>query len=1026
MLTNPATGGQHWFHGTPRTFGQFRNTEAPEQSDLTKQENPAWNSGIGHHFTSLHHVANAFITGGNAEPNKGGWHLHARLGIQNPKHFDSELDMLHHAAGVVSPPVENHTRSYKATGVPISHTDSGPESTETHLKLLPGSAKHYRDHLISQGHDGITYGNEFEGPKGHICAIAFHHDQIKIADRHAGHDDLPNAHIAHKKKHPKHKGHPSHRVGHGGCSGFWHGGWCGWGGVGYIGHDSYCGTHGTADDMGGGDMGGDGGSVGGGGDGGGASGSKQATVLTDWKPTERLFAPTKDDPDPRLFLGPDHMKPEVRKIILEMVYKQLSGLKGAEKWSKVYLAGSEASLWWGNQDFDLLIGVDYDRCRMANESLLGESNQDITAMLNQGFAKAFNNEQWHPPFDPDNEWHLTGYVNLNSYDITKIKPYAAYNVTDDSWAVKPIKEPTGHQFSPSEMYHAEGVAERIKHILTMPEPARSQEATRMWHFLHADRSRAFGPHGEGAFDRGNVIEKYLDQAGLWQKLVNLRFKVGSITQEGGYHGSHEADAEWLLRAEAGKGKPRADGRGVGRASEPAQGAVGTSDDGGGAQRVPAQPARRVIHHPQLKKDLKGLQQRLLPKFDNIVQGLAQNVPHASTHPLKGSMKGWSGTNLDFNHRIVHKYVGDDELHIGHVGVHYEGAEQRLSGRWESEHDQKKRMDAEKELRAHMAAEHPDLVASSKPHAVMDMYHRIEHGTVGPQQQLDPGAHAHHPSIDPTQPFSVRHKNAVLHDEPKDPLDYSQCVSFKNDPSFCTWHKSDHLTNQGEPNPNVDGSLRPVGGGDLPRCDLCSGFHSTDRHYDAEHTNASDHEDHGHALSGFPIEGRVKVVPSDGDDSKQGIMVAIAPPARIVENLVLEEGESAENLHITIAYLGDLDSHSEAQIDMLPELVEAWAEGQPKLEARVQGAGTFVNEGSHVLWAAADIPGVNEMHVSLVQYLTGHGFDVRKDHSFTPHITLAYGKHHFRFLPKIEPTSWKVREVWCCIGGRWESFALKGR
>jgi 2'-5' RNA ligase len=159
-----------------------------------------------------------------------------------------------------------------------------------------------------------------------------------------------------------------------------------------------------------------------------------------------------------------------------------------------------------------------------------------------------------------------------------------------------------------------------------------------------------------------------------------------------------------------------------------------------------------------------------------------------------------------------------------------------------------------------------------------------------------------------------------------------------------------------------------------------------------------------------------------------MMIAVVPPASLVEDLVLEEGESAEQLHITLAYLGQTSEYSEDMVNQLPELIEAWAEGQATIEATAQGAGTFVKseeDGTHVLLCLIDAPGITRMHVGIIDYLKGHGFDPRENHSFTPHLTLAYGKHHFRFMPKVERQTWKVHEVWVCIGGRWESFPLRG-
>jgi hypothetical protein len=39
---------------------------------------------------------------------------------------------------------------------------------------------HFEQHLRAQGHDGIVYGNEHEGPIGHQCAIAFHDTPVTM------------------------------------------------------------------------------------------------------------------------------------------------------------------------------------------------------------------------------------------------------------------------------------------------------------------------------------------------------------------------------------------------------------------------------------------------------------------------------------------------------------------------------------------------------------------------------------------------------------------------------------------------------------------------------------------------------------------------------------------------------------------------------------------------------------------------------------------------------------------------------
>jgi 2'-5' RNA ligase len=176
------------------------------------------------------------------------------------------------------------------------------------------------------------------------------------------------------------------------------------------------------------------------------------------------------------------------------------------------------------------------------------------------------------------------------------------------------------------------------------------------------------------------------------------------------------------------------------------------------------------------------------------------------------------------------------------------------------------------------------------------------------------------------------------------------------------------------------------------------------------------------------EAKVRRAPKS-DEPQTGIMVAIVPPASIVEDLVLDEGENSNELHITLCYLGKTSEYSEALLGNLHEVVSSWADGQSKFTATVQGVGTFLpsdgSDGQHVLWASIDAPGLHRVHVSLVDYLKGHGYEPHEDHCYTAHLTLAYGNTHFRFMPKVKRQDFRCHEIWLCIAGRWESITLGG-
>ena len=163
--------------------------------------------------------------------------------------------------------------------------------------------------------------------------------------------------------------------------------------------------------------------------------------------------------------------------------------------------------------------------------------------------------------------------------------------------------------------------------------------------------------------------------------------------------------------------------------------------------------------------------------------------------------------------------------------------------------------------------------------------------------------------------------------------------------------------------------------------------------------------------------------------QRGMMIAIVPPGDVLDHLIEsmkpigEKAESRDNMHLTVLYLGKTDDHTQGHRDKLPELVSQWGKTQKPFTAKVQGAGTFANGDEHVLHALVDIPGGHHMRASLEEFLQGHGIPFPQEHNFTPHITLAYADHRMRFLPKIEPREWPVNSIWYVQAGRWQEISL---
>jgi 2'-5' RNA ligase/mRNA-degrading endonuclease RelE of RelBE toxin-antitoxin system len=198
---------QEWYHGSGAAFDRFDlNKNKTVQGD---EDAKHWNSHLGAHFSSDHRVAQEF-----AQRQGGGHVYHAHLSLQNPKHYDSEHDLdqeavlwAHHNGHDMGPSVSKP--AYRANIEPDEwqffpkyddHGDPRPNTREI--------AHGFRDHLKAQGHDGITYGNEFEGAHNgfhagerHLSAIAFHPDQITITQQHRGSE--PHTATAHFRE-PEH------------------------------------------------------------------------------------------------------------------------------------------------------------------------------------------------------------------------------------------------------------------------------------------------------------------------------------------------------------------------------------------------------------------------------------------------------------------------------------------------------------------------------------------------------------------------------------------------------------------------------------------------------------------------------------------------------------------------------------------------------------------------------------------------------------------------------------------------------
>ena len=151
------------------------------------------------------------------------------------------------------------------------------------------------------------------------------------------------------------------------------------------------------------------------------------------------FSAPSSELDPKLFEG-THLKSWVRSGVLSLLFDYLgTRYSNPHAWTKAWLAGSGVSYQWEASrqpgDLDCLVGINYVAFRQSNTDFAGYSDTEISAMFNEDFNIHImpNTRNWEG-------YELTFYVNPQS-DIKDINPYAAYDLTGDTWTVSPERNP---------------------------------------------------------------------------------------------------------------------------------------------------------------------------------------------------------------------------------------------------------------------------------------------------------------------------------------------------------------------------------------------------------------------------------------------------------------------------------------------------------------------------------------------------------------------------------------------------------
>jgi hypothetical protein len=162
--------------------------------------------------------------------------------------------------------------------------------------------------------------------------------------------------------------------------------------------------------------------------------------------------------------------------------------------------------------------------------------KDIVQLLGASPSEDLGQAYAVPPgVEPLGPAEMTFYVNAGAYDIRAIRPYAAYDVSRDIWAVHPAqgdKHWNAHMLSYRFWATMADSADAIKAALGVSDPAvRLARCQAEYERIHSARNEAFGPGGLGVTDPRSLQWIVLNRWGLLgqlEKAIHPDRPVGHI------------------------------------------------------------------------------------------------------------------------------------------------------------------------------------------------------------------------------------------------------------------------------------------------------------------------------------------------------------------------------------------------------------------------------------------------------------------------------------------------------------------
>ena len=161
---------------------------------------------------------------------------------------------------------------------------------------------------------------------------------------------------------------------------------------------------------------------------------------------------------------------------------------------------------------------------------------------------------------------------------------------------------------------------------------------------------------------------------------------------------------------------------------------------------------------------------------------------------------------------------------------------------------------------------------------------------------------------------------------------------------------------------------------------------------------------------------------------KGVMVAVYPPIQIARQLAIPTGLEPDDLHMTLAFLGDSDKIGRKAMRKAEQVCARISKTTEPIKAAISGVGRFsasrTSGGQDVYYASIDAPALPELRHRLVRALQKAGVSVAQDHGFTPHMTLSYlGQNEVAPLQHFDPMKTTFRALTLSVGSDKKHFSL---